>query len=247
MISGNHLCCQDCYSCMSKRKNVMSGIIFFIFCHYCSAALEQRLNTSGLTFGSSLCLTGSSPRGLVSDHQPKWRPHCVIVPRQKPAPVGQDQGAHHPGGGAGDGEAEDGPDADDLTTFSFFVSLNHPLFRIDRSAKQSLRRAWPKETCLWWALGFQLPGLFLPMFEWYDFTLASLKQAMAETLVEAMGQTQVPVPVICCYYSAKLMLHKLCYVQISKHMELALSWQHLFTKTQPEFPVIGPDFLVPLK
>lgn len=40
----------------------------------------------------------------MSDHQPQRRPHRVLVPRQVPAPVGEDEGAHHPGGGAGDGE-----------------------------------------------------------------------------------------------------------------------------------------------
>lgn len=51
-----------------------------------------------------LHLTGSPQGGLVSDHQPQRRPPGVGLPRQVPASVGEDQGAHHPGGGEGDGE-----------------------------------------------------------------------------------------------------------------------------------------------
>lgn len=40
----------------------------------------------------------------MSGHQPQRRSPGVFVSRQVPASVGADQGAHHPGGGAGDGE-----------------------------------------------------------------------------------------------------------------------------------------------
>lgn len=70
----------------------------------------------------------------MSDHQPKRRSHCVVIPRQIPASVGEDQGAHHPGGGARDGEVQDRADTDrsnrdsNTYTHSFFVSLNDPVF-----------------------------------------------------------------------------------------------------------------------
>lgn len=94
----------------------------------CSAALRQGLNGCRLTFGFCLCLTGPSSGGLVYDHQPKWWPPCVVIPRQIPASVGEDQGAHHPRGGAGDGEVEDRVNADSLTAHSVFMSLNDRVF-----------------------------------------------------------------------------------------------------------------------
>lgn len=40
----------------------------------------------------------------MSGPQPQRRPPGVGVSRQVAAPVGENQGAHHPGGGTGDGE-----------------------------------------------------------------------------------------------------------------------------------------------
>lgn len=94
----------------------------------CYSSPLRRLNPSRLTFGPSLCLAGPSSGGLVSDHQPKRWPHCVVISRQIPAPVGEDQGAHHPGGGAGDGEVADRADTDDFTAHGFSVFYWPSLF-----------------------------------------------------------------------------------------------------------------------
>lgn len=69
--------------------------------------------------------------------------------------MGEDQGAHHPGGGTGDGE-EDEVDADDSTAhWGFFCVCvcvsKQPCFGLDRSEKQSLRRAWLKGMFQRWA------------------------------------------------------------------------------------------------
>lgn len=48
-------------------------------------------------------IIGSPSGSVVSNHQPERGPYCVVLSRQVPAAVGEDQGAHHPGGGAGDG------------------------------------------------------------------------------------------------------------------------------------------------
>lgn len=55
-----------------------------------------------------VCFTGPPPGGLVLHHQSERRPLGVVLSRQIPAPVGEDEGAHHPGGGAGDGEGGGG-------------------------------------------------------------------------------------------------------------------------------------------
>lgn len=64
--------------------------------------------------------------------------------------MGEDEGAHHPGGGAGDGEQDGRVDADDSTytpekAYNFFFSFYHP----DRSEKQNSRRACLKGMFLW--------------------------------------------------------------------------------------------------
>ena len=118
----------------------------------CYSSSLRRLNPSRLTFGPSLRLAGPSSGGLVSDHQPKRWPHCVVISRQIPAPVGEDQGAHHPGGGTGDGEVADRADTDDFTAHRFSAFIDWARLYLDRREKQSLRRAWPKETRLWWVL-----------------------------------------------------------------------------------------------
>lgn len=62
--------------------------------------------------------------------------------------------------------------------FCFFVCVSkQPCFRLDRSEKQSLRRAWLKGMSQWWALSFQLQGdifmLFTRHYLWYRFELAA--------------------------------------------------------------------------
>ena len=130
----------------------------------CYFSSLRRLNPSRLTFGPSLRLTGPSSWGLVSDHQPQRWPHCVVISRQIPAPVGEDQGAHHPGGGTGDGEVGGrGRHGRFHNTHSCSVFIKWACFYLDRREKQSLRRAWPKETLLWWVFTFQLP-VFISIF-----------------------------------------------------------------------------------
>lgn len=51
----------------------------------------------------------------MSGHQPKRRPPRVVISRQVPASLGEDEGAHHPGGRKGDGEVEDRAHKDDVT------------------------------------------------------------------------------------------------------------------------------------
>lgn len=88
--------------------------------------------------------------------------------------MGEDQGAHHPGGGTGDGE-EDEVDADDSTAhWGFFVCVcvsKQPCFGLDRSEKQSLRRAWLKGMFQRWAGNIFM--LFTRHYLRYRFELAA--------------------------------------------------------------------------
>lgn len=82
----------------------------------------------------------------MSGHQPQRRSPGVVVSRQVAASLGADQGTHHPGGGAGDGE---------LGAAMWPARHSEPLRLCLRSVcvyrreKLNLKRAWPKETHLW--------------------------------------------------------------------------------------------------
>lgn len=69
--------------------------------------------------------------------------------------MGEDEGAHHPGGGAGDGEPAGGGSMQTIQpihligfpekAYNFFFFFYHP----DRSEKQNSRRACLKGMFLW--------------------------------------------------------------------------------------------------
>lgn len=131
--------------------------------------------------GSSLRLTGPSSGGLVSDDQPKWWSHCVGISRQIPASVGEDQGAHHPGGGTGDGEVEGRVDGQfDIysetytNTKFFFVSLNDSVFVLTGARS----RVWGKHGQRRCACS-KCSSFQLPMFDtgiWFVVYLCHLKK-----------------------------------------------------------------------